>query len=159
MARRVEKSGKDVDKAKPKAKRKAGRPKGSGIKLTPELKALVIAHLLAGNYVETAAQAAGVNKTTLYDWLKKGAKGEQPYQEFSNAVVAAQAAAEARDVQRLDTHGLMNWQAVAWRLERRHPDRWGRRERVEVQQETTHYVVEVPPKMDRETWQQRYGHK
>lgn len=142
-------------KAKPK--RKTGRPKGAGIKLTPELQSLVVAHLEAGNYVETAAQAAGVNKVTLYDWLKKGATGEEPYAGFSNAVVSAQAKAEARDVQRMDVHGLMNWQATAWRLERRHPDRWGRRDRVEVQQETTHYVVEVPPKLDPAKWQQRYG--
>lgn len=139
------------------SRRKGGRPEGSGIKLTPELQALVVAHLAAGNYLETAAQAAGVDKTTLYDWLKKGSTGKEPYAGFSHAVVDAQAKAEARDVQRMDAHGFTNWQAVAWRLERRHPDRWGRKERVEVQQETTHYVVEVPPKMDRETWQQRYS--
>ena len=28
------------------------------------------------------------------------------------------------------------WQAAAWYLERKHPDRWGRRERVDVNQST-----------------------
>lgn len=113
--------------------RKLGRPVGAGIKLTPEVQALILAHLRAGNYLETAAQAAGVDKTTLYDWLKKGAAGRAPYATFSHAVVDAQAQAEARDLQRMDDHGRLNWQAVAWRLERRHPDRWARRERLDVQ--------------------------
>jgi transposase len=47
-----------------------GRP----TKCSPELTARVCSYVRQGNYVEIAAAAAGVNKSTLYDWLKRGAR-------------------------------------------------------------------------------------
>ena len=32
----------------------------------------IITAIRAGNYIETAAAYAGVNKSTLYEWLKRG---------------------------------------------------------------------------------------
>lgn len=47
-----------------------GRP----TKCSPEITARVCSYVRQGNYVEIAAAAAGVNKSTLYDWLKRGAR-------------------------------------------------------------------------------------
>lgn len=97
-------------------------------KLTPALQAQVVTYLRAGNYVETAAAAAGVSKTTLYDWLKRGARGEgAEFVEFADAVTQALAQAEARDVAIIAKAAATEWQAAAWRLERMRPARWGRR--------------------------------
>lgn len=111
-------------------------------KLNYKMQEQIVQAIRAGNYIETAASYAGINKTTLYDWLRRGArekervannnrarirKEEQPYVEFSNAVEKALAEAEMRDVLTISKAAEEQWQAAAWRLERKFPDRWGRR--------------------------------
>lgn len=115
-----------------------GRP----TKLNYEVQEKIIQAIKAGNYMETAAAYAGINKSTLYDWLKRGErekqrmgknpryrirKSEKPYVEFSDAVEKALAEAEMRDVLLIGKAAEEQWQAAAWRLERKFPDRWGRR--------------------------------
>lgn len=105
-----------------------GRP----TKLTPDLQARIVAFLGAGAYMETAAAAAGVSKQTLYTWLHRGAEGDRPYKAFLDAVEKAQGEADIRDLKTIrDAAQAGAWQAAAWRLERRHPEQWGRR-RVEM---------------------------
>lgn len=114
-----------------------GRP----TKLTPELQAEMVNIIRGGNYVETACAYVGLNKSTFYDWMKRGAreldrvkknpkarvrKDEQIYVEFSNAIKKAEAEAEARDVLIIGKAAETQWQAAAWRLERRLPKKWGR---------------------------------
>lgn len=137
----------------------------------------IVQCLRMGAYVETAAATAGVDKTTVYEWLKVGAQAtakitagtataskltahETRCMEFSHAVAEAQALAEMDDLATLAELGAGGRQATStvtkrnaagevlehvtkvetlqpnaavltWRLERRHPDRWGRR-RIEV---------------------------
>lgn len=103
---------------------------GAPTKLTPDVQKAILAYIRAGAYVETAAAAAGIDKTTFYDWLKRGAAQRKGiYRDFSNAVEKAQAEAEIRDIARIDkaaSDGV--WQAAAWRLERKHSERWGRKD-------------------------------
>src|SRR5687767_7699095 len=103
-------------------------PGGRPSKLTPELQGRICDALRRGAYVETAAAMADVSKATLYGWLKLGAREEEgPHSEFLNAVEKAQAEAEMRDLDRVDAAAEGGtWQAAAWRLERRSPERWGR---------------------------------
>lgn len=113
-------------------------------KLTPELQENVLKVIRSGNYIETACAYVGINKSTFYDWLKRGArekdrvaknprarvrKDEQPFVDFSNAVEKALAHAEIRDVAIIGKAAEENWQAAAWRLERKFPDRWGRKDK------------------------------
>lgn len=125
-----------------KAKRKnvGGRPS----KLTPQVLESISAVLRAGNYVETAAAFAGIDKVTLYDWMRQGAraraKGHETgiYARFSHAIEKAMADAETVMTSAIfragrgheDTPG--QWQALAWLLERKHPDKWGRRQRLDI---------------------------
>jgi transposase len=108
-----------------------GRP----TKLTPALQDKIVQAIRAGNYMETAAAYAGIHKDTLYAWLKRGARERSPhspYRQFSDAVEKALAEAEVRDVALIAKAAEREWQAAAWRLERKFPDRWGRRERVQA---------------------------
>lgn len=100
-----------------------GRP----LKLTKELQDKVCSFLRHGSYVETASAAVGIDKVTFYDWLKKGAQQNHGiYREFSNAVAIAVAEAEMADLMVISIAAKKgNWSAAAWRLERRHPKRWG----------------------------------
>jgi hypothetical protein len=82
-----------------------------------------------GNYIETAAELAGLSKVTVYDWLKRGEANETPYNVFANALKRATARAEAAEVAKVRNAGNdpRFWAASMTYLERRHPDRWARR--------------------------------
>lgn len=110
--------------------KKNGRP----TKFTPEVTSKILSAIRGGNYIETAAAWAGVNKQTIYDWLRQGAAATTgPFREFSDAVGEALAHAEIVDLQNVaEAAKKGNWQAAAWRLERRNPSRWGRKDRVPV---------------------------
>lgn len=106
------------------AQKKTGRPE----KLTPEVQQKIVDAIRMGAYIETAAAYAGINKSTLYDWMKRGARAKSgKYKEFSNAIEKALAESEMRDLAVIAKASQENWQAAAWRLERKFPDRWGRR--------------------------------
>jgi hypothetical protein len=102
--------------------RRVGRPTS----LTPEVAEIIVEAMRAGNYLETAAALAGISVATLRNWLRDGRRNLSPeLADFSRSVAQARAIAEIRDLERIgrDT----SWQSAAWRLERRHPKRWGRR--------------------------------
>lgn len=108
-------------------------PGGRPPKISLEVAGTIIVAVARGNYIETAALTAGIDKVTLYEWLKKGKRaGHGQYFEFSNALQKALGFAELRDLEVID-HAAQNgqWQASAWKLERKFPKRWGRREMLE----------------------------
>lgn len=131
--------------AKPMEEKKIQTVKHAGgrpTKFTHEVTSKILMAIRAGNYVETAAAWAGVSKQTIYEWLRTGAtQAIGKYREFSDAVAEAMAHAEINDVAAIsqaaqgykDAEGRVvrpgNWQAAAWRLERRNPARWGRKDR------------------------------
>jgi hypothetical protein len=82
-----------------------------------------------GNYIETAAELAGLSKQAVYDWIKRGEARETPYAAFADAVKRATARAEAAEVAKVRNAGNdpRFWAASMTYLERRHPDRWARR--------------------------------
>ncbi len=104
--------------------------------------------------VETACRFAGINKELFYRWLKTGAKHRKEkrdtkYSRFSDAIekamgqvelnclaVIIDAAQGAKPVTTTDKRGKKvvldpgrrpEWTAVAWLLERRHPQSYARR--------------------------------
>ena len=90
----------------------------------------------AGNYLDTAATAVGIHKTTLHRWLRLGRKQKHGlYRKFLNAVEKAQAESESRDVALIANASSDDWRAAAWRLERKAPQRYGLRVQVGVQEE------------------------
>lgn len=115
-------------------KNKGGRPP-----LDPDVYGERIAEALRqGNYVETACAKAGLHKDTFYEWLKKArryrdGRGKEtpteiaPYLRFTDAIENASAEGEAELLGTIREASYQQWQAAAWMLERRHPDKWGRR--------------------------------
>lgn len=108
----------------PTKKQAAARRPGRPLRLTEVINAergttigdRIVQAVAAGNYLETAAATAGINKTTLYDWMRRGARlaaddaegrrsrftaDERALMEFSNAVGTALAQSEAGDVTNL----------------------------------------------------------
>lgn len=106
----------------------AGRPS----KLTDAVQEKIVGAIRAGNYAETAAQYAGIDKSTYHRWMQKGEDGRAKYREFRAAVRAAEAEAEVYAETVLRKAMPDDWKAAAWYLERKFQDRWGRREHLDI---------------------------
>lgn len=124
-----------------------GRPTS----LTPEVERRILSALRGGNYREAAAQAGGVHRHTLRNWIVRGEAGEEPYAAFLAAVEKAEAFAERR-LLKLIKVGLEGWQSKAWIMERRWPSRWGGRVRSAVNDELAAIMKRIEEKLDPETF-------
>ena len=86
-----------------------------------------------GNYIETAAKLAGLSKVSVYEWLKRAQSnepGNDAFRVFANALEKAEARAEAKMLANVRKASELPqfWAAGMTVLERRHPDRWGKRQ-------------------------------
>jgi hypothetical protein len=120
-------------------------PGGRPTELTPQLIAEVAKVLPTCLYRETVADYLGVDRSTFWRWVKRGnreirrlrKKGTKPrqseaiYVEFCNAIKKALAEGEIFDLDIIKKASEKNWQAAAWRRERRNPERWGRKDRMD----------------------------
>lgn len=81
-----------------------------------------------------AAEAAGIHRDTLQEWLARGREGDAEYSDFAYRVEKADA--EAENVMVGVVRGVAIgadgekpiWQAAAWWLERRRPESYAKRE-------------------------------
>ena len=86
-----------------------------------------------GAFIEHACYYAGINSSTFRRWRDQADKGIEPFASFWNEITVAESEAIIRRVARIEQAGVDgNWQADAWFLERKHPDKFGRRDRVEL---------------------------
>jgi transposase len=109
--------------------KRGGRP----TKLTERLQNRLIALIQQGNYRETAAALSGISPATFHRWMERGAQGRHPYRAFREAVEHAETWAEGIAVRTVQSNiRAGDWKAAMTWLERKFPDRWGRRNRVEV---------------------------
>ena len=111
-------------------------------RLTQDLADKVASFIRTGNYAKVAAVLAGCSESGFYNWMKRGRElldGEdKPTSQkdrlcmyLVESVNEAECYAEGVHVQRILKAGEHTWQASAWFLERKHYDRWGRKERIE----------------------------
>lgn len=132
----------DPESDEQSAKRtKGGRQPGAGrpSKLDEERHTRIVNAVKNGNFLEVAAQFAGVSKETFYDWLRKAevarekvAKKERPSKHeqrclaLADDLAQALAESEVRDnlqITRAIQEG--DWRAAAWRLSKKARERWG----------------------------------
>lgn len=106
-------------------------------KLTPEVQERICHAIRIGAYHEHAALAAGVSYETFRRWMAQGERASSgQFRVFCVAVKKAEAAAAVGWLARIEQAANDGqWQAAAWKLERRFPDKWGRNDRVAVQHE------------------------
>lgn len=73
--------------------------------------------------IGVAATTANIDRTTVYDWKKRGQK--QPTGIHGDLVRAMAKAADdfiSDNLKNLQGHSKLTWQTSAWLLERRHPE-------------------------------------
>ncbi len=137
-------------KPKREGKARGGRPKGS-LKLSKNTRERFLMFLRGGAYIETACALAGISKQTFYDAVKTAARARERCDKddtlkltneerrligFLDAVAKAQAESEMRDLATITEAALRGvWQAAAWRLERKFPEKYGRREGASAESE------------------------
>lgn len=116
-----------------------GKPRQDGnqrsLLLNDETKTKILRALRAGAHLEIAALSAGITTRTLQMWLKKGRDGKEPYASFWNEVQETLAAVEVRIVRDIVNAGKLDPQHLRWWLERKYPERWGKRLQHEVKQD------------------------
>jgi transposase len=100
-----------------------GRP----LKLDDVTAQRIVAAVAKGLPRDTAAKLAAIAPRTLYGWLARGRDGEEPYSQFLHRVKRAEAESEEEMVSRVREASKASWQAAAWWLERRRPERWALR--------------------------------
>lgn len=124
---------------------------GRKSKLTQELIDEAVKLIKAGNYNETVCQFLGIHKSTWYKWLQEGEAAKSGLKrEFFDSIKKAESHSEIRNVQVIQKAAQDgNWQAAMTYLERKFPDKWGRKDKIssdvnhsgEIQKKEEHTVT------------------
>jgi hypothetical protein len=116
-----------------------GRPAGLS---EPDQVQAFLAAITDGNYRETACKLAGISKSMLHRWLESAEHGDEAAIAFRNALEKAEAFAESETVRNVRNASKLPqfWAAGMTWLERKSPDRWGRRQ---DDQNTPKVVVQI----------------
>jgi transposase len=105
------------------------------VKLTDDLQRHIISALRIGATHEHAARAAGISSETMRRWMRAGERATRgQFCAFCGAVKKAEAEAAVgwlATIEKAAREGA--WTAAAWKLERRYPEQWGRRDRMSVE--------------------------
>lgn len=132
-------------KAKAKPVHKTGRP----TKLTPQVEARILKVVVEGNYAETAAEAAGIDRATFLRWMQRGRDGLEPYAAFAAKVTRARAEAETKLVRVIRQSG--GAQGAQWLLERTRR-RFAARVNLKVEHELEEFLDVAERVLDRDSY-------
>jgi hypothetical protein len=114
-------------------KGKDGRP----TLLTPELQKRFVTLLRRGNYLTHACDILGIQQVTTWYWMHRGQEEirqglmNEPHARFFIAVKTAQGELIDECIQKI-REGTDRWQSLAWLLERKLPNYFGQRQRMEL---------------------------
>lgn len=103
-------------------------------KLTPELQENFCKAIENGDSILGACGYVGITERTYYNWMDRAAeaKTRTKFVKFKECVDKAKAKA-LHNFEQVITHASTeHWQAEAWMLERRHPNLYGKREKIEA---------------------------
>jgi len=101
---------------------------GAKQKLTDAIQEKICQAVRLGNNNVVSAAYGGISETTFYRWIKEGQAAKTGSKRlFWEAIKKAEADAEVGRIARISAAGASGtWQADAWWLERKFPERWGR---------------------------------
>lgn len=95
---------------------------------------LVLRALESGCSMKQATVFAGIAERTVYKWLTKGeGKPKSLYGQFVQRVSDAEAKMMSVLTLTIANTATKDWKAAAWLMERRDPERWGRRAMVQLE--------------------------
>ncbi len=97
---------------------------------TPEVTGRVCEGIAQGLSIRAACSIADIHETSYFDWMRRGAEGEEPFAKFLHAVKKARTVCEVDLVAIIRDAAPKDWRAAGWMLERRFADDYGRRTEV-----------------------------
>jgi hypothetical protein len=104
-------------------------------KLTPVLTDKICELIEIGMPYHLVCDATGIVESTFYDWIEKGTqpKAKKEFSEFSKRVNQSKAKVVEQYLKRLEGYSKDgSVYATTWFLERRCPDDFGKREKVDL---------------------------
>ncbi|RTL25088.1 MAG: hypothetical protein EKK55_10150 [Rhodocyclaceae bacterium] len=128
--------------------------------ITPEIVETIVALVRTGLAVKFVAGKAGVNRSTIYDWLAKGEADDPPesaaaYVEFARRYRAAEADYAVAALKAIDDarNAELDWKSDSWKLSKRFPGEYGDKLALEhsgpeggaIQHDVSARVVVLPP--------------
>lgn len=125
------------------------RPPGRPSLLTPQLSKRIVSAIRNGSYIEEAAEAQGVSRQLVYQWLQQGNEGKTPlHVAFLDAVTRARAQDAVASMALINRaakleSGDVEWKAAAWKLERKLPAKFGPKVRITVVEELSGFLEEL----------------
>jgi transposase len=103
------------------------KPVGRPSKFTDDVKQKLIKALKLGATHDIAASYAGVSRSLFYEWKAKGEAGDPEFTEILDAIRLAEAIGAIGWLEKIEAAANDgNWQAAAWKLERRYPRDYGK---------------------------------
>lgn len=100
-------------------------------KISYEIIEAICEDIAKGFSYDKAAQNNGIAASTFFRWMRKGHEvdSEQIYKDFVQSVKSASEFSEDEALQLIRSAATIgrNWKASAWFLEKRFPDKYGRR--------------------------------
>jgi len=97
-----------------------------------------------GAYIEDACVFAGISSRQFRRWRELAEQGIQPYAERWEEINKSESQSIVRNlfnIQNASNNGT--WQASAWLLERKYPEKYGRNETVNGEGKNKHFDVEL----------------
>jgi hypothetical protein len=116
-----------MSKTKPVAKT------GRKSKLDKDRQDKLLKAIRVGNDKKVACALAGISEPTLYRWLEqsKAKNASEQLREFRESFERVEAEAEVLKVSRIaQAADNGRWQAAAWWLERKYPERWAQQTKI-----------------------------
>lgn len=93
--------------------------------------------LLQGGFRDQCAQAAGLTSRSVRYWMERAKDTDPRYAAVADLILIAEAVGEQRHIANIVKHSGKEWTASAWMLERKNPDRWGRRVEADTEKGVT----------------------
>ena len=108
-----------------------GAPPPHAPKFTTAIGDKICTIVRRGNFRDMAVAQVGISRQTMYNWIRWGGEGREPYAAFLAKLEAAESEAEDVLVVHVRQQAKLDWRAAAWLLERRGSKRWGYKAQVE----------------------------
>jgi hypothetical protein len=104
------------------------------MKLTDQTINIICKALNTGLSIRSSCSLANISESTYYRWYKENS-------DFRAAINKSHAEYEFKALSEIQEQGKKDWRAIAWVLERRHPESWSKNRTVKVQHSNTGHEV------------------